>query len=298
MTDTPTATQATAPTTAGSAPPTGEQPTQKLGGSPVSAAAASSKANQQAAAAGEAQGLSNTDNATPPTPDTPETQTSTDTQTTPEPASLTPKPRFENTGNQQIDQVASMLANSGLESADSLLNEVLTDKQLSLVSKAELVTEYGADVAKLIISQLENSVADMAKASEAEGQRLKDYTYKKIGGDNPDTTWAGLQEFAQSPAANLSADDKKVLNRMLSNGGLEAEMVIDSLLSKYQQNGGYTNPPNLMQGDTNYNSGFQPMSKAEYQREIGPAVVKYGESSQEVQALRNRRAISMSRGHN
>jgi len=264
--------------------------------SPVNAGAAASKANQQAAAAGENQGLSNQDQAQAPAQEAPPSPEAQIPQATEERASLEPK-RFKPSGNEVIDQVTNLLYNKNFEGAEAIVQEVIDTQEMSLASKAKLVDEMGADVAQLIINNLENSVKAVREAGEKEGKRLKEYAFSKFGGADPEQTWAGLQQFAQADSS-LSSDDRKAMNEMLSEGGIKAEMVIDSLFNKYQQSSGYTQKPELMQGDVGTQSGFQYMSKQEYQAQIGPAINKYGESSQEVQALRNRRAISMSRGYN
>ena len=87
------------------------------------------------------------------------------------------------------------------------------------------------------------------------------------------------------------------MNEMLSAGGIKAELVIDSLFSKYKASGKYIERPALMQGDEVTQSTNAIMSKKEYQEQIGPAVAKYGESSQEVQALRQRRQFSLMKGY-
>ena len=267
-------------------------PSAPLPNSPVNAQSASSKANQQAAAAGENQGLSNQDGAVT---DQGTNEHSSDLQAAEGTANLE-RPAFIPTGNQTIDQVNQLLQNANFDGAQEMISEVIKNQELSLNSKAILVDEMGADIAALIINQLETSVRQVKEAGEKEGKRLKEYAFQKIGGEHPDQTWAALQQQVQQDAG-FSKDERRTMNELLGAGGYKAELVIDSLIQRYAQGGG-TIAPQIMQGDMPSQTGFKPMSKREYQEQIGPAIVKYGESSQEVQALRNRRAISMSRGYN
>lgn len=257
--------------------------------SPVNATSAASNANQQAAAAGENQGLTNQDNAPPPTdtPDAPSTPPSLDTPRT-----------YQPSGNEHIDQVTNLLNNANFDGAGDIITEVIGTQELSLTSKAKLVDELGNDVAQLVINQLESSVAAVREAGEAEGKRLKDYAFSKFGGNNSEETWAGLQQFARSESVNLSADDRKSMNEMLSAGGIKAELVIDSLFTKYKASDQYVDRPALMQGDMGTQNSNALLSKKEYQAQIGPAVNKFGENSQEVQALRQRRKFSLMKGYN
>ena len=199
--------------------------------SPVNAQSASSKANQQAAAAGEAQGLSNKDQAQQAPAHTPPAEPTA--QASEGQASLE-APRYKQTGNQTIDQISSLLHNKQFDGSNDIIDEVIDNQELSLTSKAKLVDQLGADVAQLVINQLESSVAAEKQKGEQEGKRLKEYAYSKFGGSNPDETWAGLQQFAQSDQS-LSAEDRSAMNEMLSKGGKYAELVIDSLYSKYKE---------------------------------------------------------------
>ena len=261
--------------------------------SPVNATSAASQANQQAVAAGETKGLTNKDGTvtdqgttTPPIPDGNAAAPSLDTA------------RFTPSGNKHIDQINNLLVNASFDGADAIINEVTTTQELSLTSKAKLVDKLGADVAQLVIEHLETSVAAVKEAGAVEGKRLKDYAFQKFGGNDPQETWNGLQQFAQSQSANLSADDKKAMNEMLNAGGIKAELVIDSLFSKYKESDQYVERPALMQGDATNSSNMSLVTKKQYQEQIGPAVAKYGEQSQEVAALRQRRQFSLLRGHN
>lgn len=262
--------------------------------SPVNSASAASKANQQAAAAGENQGLTNQDQSQSVVPPT---QEGVAPEATPAPATLE-TPRFTPSGNETIDQVTNLLVNKNFEGATDIISEVTGTQELSLASKAKLVDELGADVAGLVINQLESSVAAVKEAGAAEGKRLKDYAFKKFGGSNPEETWSGLQDFAKGQTANLSADDRIAMNEMLSAGGIKAELVIDSLYSKYKESDQYISRPALMQGDKTIQSNTQMLSKVEYQSQIGPAINKYGETSQEVASLRQRRSFSLAQGYN
>lgn len=259
--------------------------------SAVNAASAASSANQQAAAAGESLG---NDGQVPQGPDASQAPPATQ-----EAATLTPAATglFAPSGDATIDQIGQLLANKQFAGAQDILNEVVSNQELSLQSKAKLVDEMGADVAGLIISTLDKSVADIKAKGAAEGARLKEYAFGKLGGDSADATWSRLQEHAQYDQ-DMTAQDKQIMNEMLSAGGLKAEMVIDNLINKYTDSSDYRKDPNLMQGDMPTGGGFNMLSRQAYQEQIGPAISQYGENSQEVQALRQRRTISMSRGYN
>lgn len=267
-------------------------PVKQMSTTATNAASAASTANQAAAALGE-----NTADPTAAATGAPPVDPAAVVPPVDSgPASLTPTAVYTPSGNKTIDQVAQLLINSKFEGAQTIVNEVIQQQELSLASKATLVDELGIDIANLVISQLETSVAAVKADGAKEGARLKQIAMERFGGDDAEAVWEGLQRFAQSPQANLSQDDRKVMNRLLSEGGTAAEMVINSLADKYEKSTGYKNSPSLMSGTTSQPTGAATLTKKEYQREIGPAIAKYGESSREVTALRNRRALSISKG--
>lgn len=291
-----TDTAAPAPASATPAPgsTSGTPAPKTMGTSAVNATAAASAANQQALAAGEQLGMSAKDGQ--PAAAAPGTQPQS-APATAEPASLTTTPSFTPTGNATIDQISTLLTNKNFAGSQAIVNEVISTHELSLSSKAQLVDAMGGDVAELVISTLERSVQDVKEAGRVEGARLKEYAFGKLGGDNADTTWARLQQHAQADTS-MTTEHKSIMNELLGLGGLKAEMAIDTLISKYTNSSNFRKEPNLMAGDQSTQDGFNHLSKQGYQAEIGPAVNKYGENSQEVKALRHRRQISISRGYN
>ena len=242
-----------------------------MSSTPVNAQAAASKANQQAAAAGEVHGLTNRDQATanatttsftegqqqPANLQQPPQQLNSGVPLDPQQQQQMP-PAYTNTGNTAIDQVSNLLQNANFPGVGMMINEITQNHELSLLSKAKLVDELGADVAGLIINQLEGAVRTAKEDGEKEGQRLKEYAFQKLGGESAEATWELLQANVQADP-NMSDADRKAMNDMLGAGGFKAELVIDSLVSRYAQSGG-TITPNLMQGNRGTASNFQAAS--------------------------------------
>lgn len=261
--------------------------------SPVNAGASASATNQAKIAAEGIQAASPTDPTGEQTPASP----APPPQATPESVSLSAEVvAFAPTGNEAIDQVAKFLAGSGLSEVDGILQEISGDGVLSLENKAKILKELGPDLADLVISNLERAVTDVKVAGEAEGARLKEYALQLFGGSDPNAVWEGAKRFAMSPQSGLSPTDKTMMNEMLAAGGPKAEMVVRDLAYRYQRYEGYQNEGSLVQGDTGAAPLFQPVTRGAYQAEISELVKKYGESSREVQTLRQRRAQSIAKG--
>jgi hypothetical protein len=268
--------------------------------SAVSADASASRVNQQAAAAGDALGGSAGDAPVDGTTDPLAPATAAPVQSETGPATLeTAPPGFLHieSGNKIVDQVSQLLANQNFAGAQDIITEIMDTQELTLTSKAELVKGLGADVANLVISQLESSVATVKEAGAKEGARLKEIAMHRFGGNDPDAVWKGIQDFAKSPESGLTQGERNTMNELLNAGGYKAEMTISHLADKYEKSSSYARVPELMEGTAIGTVGFQPLSKAEYQQQIGPAIGEHGEASTVVQALRNRRAVSISRGH-
>lgn len=267
--------------------------------SPVSSEASASRVNQQANAAGENLGEhSAAPEETAQVPGTTDPLAPAAESTGP--ATLeTPPPGFLHieSGNKIVDQISQLLSNQQFEGAQDIINELMDTQELTLQSKADLVKGLGADVANLVISQLEASVAAVKEAGTKEGQRLKQVAMERFGGTDADAVWQGIQDFAKSPDSGMSQGERNVMNELLAAGGTKAELVINHLASIYEKSPQYTAAPQLMEGTAAGTTGFQPLSKAEYQQLIGPAIRESGEASPEVQALRNRRSVSISRGY-
>ena len=269
-----------APDAAPAAPvvPTVAKPSDTLSSSPVSAEASASNQAQLAAAAQDA---------AEPAPAPAELSLG-------ETSARTDKQVFS-TGNESFDQVAALLEAKSVPGYSDILVEAATG-DLSLASKAALVDSLGADVAGLVTKQLENEITAQKASGNAEASRLQDYVADQLGMEKGDAAWTGLRDFVLSDNSGYSDADRTALNDMLAAGGVKAEWAIKEAISTFQKSQGFTQAPNLILGDGPTASGFQPLSKADYVSEMRNAQNKFGEGSREVEALRNRRSMSLQRG--
>jgi hypothetical protein len=196
------------------------------------------------------------------------------------------------TGNESFDQVAALLNSKGVDNYADVLVEAASG-ELSLASKASLVDKLGAEVAGLVMKQLDTEISAQRAIGESEAQRLQSYADEKLGVEGG---WTALQEFVASEESGYSAEDRAALNELLSAGGVKGEWAINEVSSKYAKSQGFTQVPNLLSGDGPTQAGFQPLSKTEYVSEMRKAQQQFGEGSREVEALRNRRAATLQRG--
>jgi hypothetical protein len=214
-----------------------------------------------------------------------------------EPVEPTAKPAFD-TGNKAFDQVASLLADKNVPGYSGILLEAASG-EISLSSKAALAEALGGPVAELVLNQLQSEMTSQQEAGTKEGDRLKLKVVEAFGysPEQADETWTALQNFARSPESGLTPTDLEALDEMLTKGGVQGDMAINDMVSRYEKSQGFTRVPNLMQGDGKTQSGFKPMSKTDYQTSMREAQNTFGEGSREVDALRQQRTVSIQRGY-
>ena len=218
------------------------------------------------------------------------------------PATLTPEtpaslPEFR-TGNKAFDQAAELMQAKGVEGYDAILASA-AEGIVSLTQKAQLVEKLGPEVANMVISQIETELTSLREAGTVEGTRLKEYAAQRFGydADKAGETWDALVNFARSEASGITEADLAELSSLLDAGGIKGQMAIDHVAALYEKSQGFSKAPNLMTGDGGVQTGFKPLSKVEYQTQMREAQLKFGEGSNEVNALRQQRTVSLQRGY-
>ena len=234
---------------------------------------------------------------TPPSPTTPVEAPAAEPVAAEKVAEVEVKAEVFKSGNDSFDQVANLLADKGVANYSAILQEA-ADGSVSLASKAALAETLGGPVAELVLKQLESEVASQKEAGSVEATRLKNKAAEVFGSpaEQADATWAALQNFAKSPESGLSEADLTVLSDMLEKGGVQGDMAVNDLASRYEKSQGFQKVPNLMSGDGQTQSGFEPLDKLNYQTAMRTAQQQFGEGSREVAALRERRTASIQRG--
>ena len=234
---------------------------------------------------------------TPPSPSTPAVAPVAEPVAEPTATAPSKEPSTFKSGNESIDQVANLLADKGVSNYTDILQEAV-EGGVSLASKAALAESLGGPVAELVLKQLESEVASQKEAGSAEATRLKNKAAEAFGyaTEQAEETWEALQNFAKSPESGLSEADLKVLGDMLDKGGVQGDMAVNDLASRYEKSQGFQRVPNLMSGDGQTQSGFEPLTKATYQTAMREAQQTFGEGSREVDSLRERRTASIQRG--
>lgn len=203
------------------------------------------------------------------------------------------------TGNKTIDAVGKLLADKGVTDPDGIINEAIKEGELSLANQSALVDALGETMAGIVLNQLEGEIQATREIATQERGRLLEYAAEAFG-DKPEDAaevWKAMQTFARSPEAGLSESDRAAMNAMLAKGGMQAELVIDKLKSKYFASTGYTQEADLLVGESTINSSFEAMSKTAYTAKMREIVNAHGYDSPEAERLRAQRNESIQRGY-
>ena len=231
--------------------------------------------------------------ADPPAKDTPPADPPASLDLTPEPTKVS----VDETGYEEFDTVGAMLGEKGVENANAIMEQFMDDGELSLENKATMIEALGESVAMMAFKQMESAATGIIDAAKADSAKTMDYANTKFGGEDSDTTWKQIQEYARTPEAGFSEADLAAMNTMLDAGGLQAELVIDRIHKVYNADPKVSVPGTLLEGDS-VNTGltFEPISRADYTAAMGKAVREHGEDSHQVRELDKRRTLSMQRG--
>jgi len=199
-------------------------------------------------------------------------------------------------GNTSIDSVGKLLADKGLENAQSIMDEFSKDGTLSINTQAALVDGLGESVANLVVNQLNSAAETLTAQRTALASENAEYANKKFNGKDVETTWAQMKEFAQSEESGLTTDDRKAMNKLLAKGGLQAQLVIDKIHSIYTNLDTTSTPADLLSGDVYSTGTFEVLTKSEYTAQMNKVVAEFGYDSPQAKELRNKREASRQRG--
>ena len=221
---------------------------------------------------------------------------------TPEPVPAAPAPSepaptqpIKTTGNEVFDSVAAVLSAQGVNNVNEVLGELAGTGELSLATKAALLTTEGASAA-VVEMAINNASAELKRAADAKtasGARVKEQAFAMFGGENAEATWESMGTFVNS--GSFSDSERETLNELLSKEST-AVFALKEIQAKYAGSQTYTHEPTLLQGNTATATGFTPLSKQDYVSQVREAVQKYGQDSREVKALQQQRLTSIQRG--
>ena len=207
----------------------------------------------------------------------------------PEPAAPVP------TGVPELDSVANVLAGAGVKDVNAAISELAEKGELSLETKARMMAEGDPAVVNMAIAQGEAHIKGVKDTRAAEGAQIREHAAKALGAtaENAEQVWAQVGETLMSEA--FTDSERAALNSMLSSADT-GKFAVDTIVARMQAQPGFVQQAELLGGTVPSANGFEPLTKTDYQSQMAEAQAKYGEGSPQVNALRQRREVSLRRG--
>lgn len=196
---------------------------------------------------------------------------------------------FETTGNEYIDDAMQMMHKGGVD----------LEKAFSKVFETNDPADIDMEYLNSVLG--EAAAFGLVEGLKAENDKLESYAAEEVTKINeavggPDN-WVAICDWIGSGESGMTAEDNSDYNKMLSNGGKQAELAAKELHNMFKQSPGYTIPAVLVQGATPAQPGqLEHISRTEYSQEYSKIVRTEGEQSPKLALLDKRRTFSMSKG--
>ena len=203
------------------------------------------------------------------------------------------------TNNKVFDDIASLLKDKNVTGINDIFKAIADNGEVSLADHAKIMEALGESLGNVVINQLTGEVAGIKDAKQAKSQVTLDYAVTKFGDDPAQgaEVWKAIQDFTRTPESGFTSEDRTAMTKMLQAGGLQAELVIDRIHSRWENSSGTTQAADLIQGSTVANATFTPVSKQDYSTQMRELVNTHGYDSHQAEALRQKRATSVARGY-
>lgn len=203
------------------------------------------------------------------------------------------------TGNKTFDSVASLLTDKNVPGIDAMFENISSTGEVSLTDHAAIISALGETVGGLVVNQLKTEVTNIRTAATAKSEATLGYMATKFNTDPAQSaqSWADLQAFVKTPESGFSDADRVAMTQMIQAGGMQAELVIDKIHATWVNRQGFTQPAELISGDTTAHTSFTPLSKMDYSNQMREVTQKYGYNSHQAEALRNLRTKSIGLGY-
>lgn len=213
----------------------------------------------------------------------------------PEPEQAKPEPvAFD---HKTANQVEPLIKEAGLDPAEVTKLTIENNGVVPLSVMKSLIEKHGESVAALISERVtglyESSQAVKAQSEQAIYDQVKE-AFKGVTEQTGKETWAELATWA---AQNMTVEDRKQVNEMISQGGYAAKLAVGDLVNRFKSSDSVEQNAILVDGDNLSTGGGAPLTRQEYQRELRVLMDKgLPYEGREITELNRRREQSMRRG--
>lgn len=200
-----------------------------------------------------------------------------------------PETEVPSTGNEFIDGILTEFKQNDVD-IDKLFGDYLETGNEESIDLAYLEEKVGKLAAQGLIAGVRAEATKIEQASDAAAKTI----YDAAGGEQ---MWQGILDWIASGDSGLTKEGGEAYNRMLAEGGVQAELAAKALSDMFKQSPGFTQNADLQQADqVAQPQGIEPISRADYVAQLDKVVREEGEFSPKAEALHKRREFTLRNG--
>lgn len=192
-----------------------------------------------------------------------------------------------------LQKVEGLVVDAGLNVEDVVNIVKENGGDLDVETLAKLAEKYGDSVASLIRDKVkaeyESQMAQVAKKDQEVYSQVEE-AFKGVTEQSGEETWKELAGWAKE---NVSNDHRVEINQMLAQGGLQAKLAVQEMVSAFKESQGTqtTQEAELITGDSVSTEVSGVIDRDTYNRELRKLLDSGHnyETSREVKALQNKR---------
>lgn len=196
-------------------------------------------------------------------------------------------------------QVEDLIVSAGIDPVNLANTADRETGELSVDHKIKLIEKHGEAVADLIEGNVKKMMQDTRKYNDARDKSVFDQVEKEFKGvttQKGSDTWKELASWVKD---NMDKSTRKEYNKMLSSGGLQAQLAVKEMVTAFKKENDMTISAKFMDGDSGAietTGGF--ITRSEYMKQLD--VLQKGghdyDTSPEIAALNKKRMKSMQNG--
>jgi len=200
-----------------------------------------------------------------------------------------PEKTIEPTGNEFVDSLLNEFKEQEVD-VNKLFGNFLESGDENDIDFAYLEEKVGKLAAQGLIAgvRAENDKLDSKAQSDAQT------IYDAAGGEQ---MWQGIIDWIASGESGLTKEGGEAYNKMLAEGGVQAELAAKELSNMFKQSPGFTQNADLTKADqVAQPQGIEPISRMDYVNQLDKIVREEGEYSPAAEALHKRREFTLRQG--
>lgn len=197
-------------------------------------------------------------------------------------------------------QVEDLVESAGITTNDLMAQADLETGDISVSHKAKLIEQHGEAIAELVADKVKAMAIDVKKAAVEKNNAVfsqVEEAFKGTTEQKGEETWKELAGWVKE---NVDKNTRKEYNKMLNEGGMQANMAVKAMVESFKKGNDMTIKADLLEGDGDIPKGDSGgfVTRAEYNTQLQDLLDKGHDydTSPEVAKLNNKRLKSMKAG--